>query len=326
MIKMRLLTFDDLIDTYTKLKQRGFKFIFSKFQLSDIQRAKSAFNHQKIQTSNWWNIPLIIERWNLLVTGDKNLDFETFIVNHFLTNKKKLKMLSLGSGSCTSELKFAQFDIFEKILCTDISEIPIKHAQNIAKTKKLKNIEFRLQDANKFDFPENQYDIVYFRASLHHFKNIDKLIGELVNYTLKDHGLLIIDEYVGPNRLQFPHEQMKSINKSIKIIPKKYRKRYKLNFYKNKSYGSGLIRMILADPSECIESSKILPAIHKSYKTIYEAPYGGNILAITLKDIAHHFILKDNEKENILKKLFEHEDLYLKTHPSDFVFGIYQKK
>jgi hypothetical protein len=45
-----------------------------------------------------------------------------------------------------------------------------------------------------------------------------------------------------------------------------------------------------------------------------------------LKDISHHFVETNNEKEEILIKLFEFEDQYLKSNDSDFIFGIYQRK
>lgn len=323
---MRLLTIDDIIDLYAKLNQRGINFIRSKFNINDVKRAKTAFNHENIQSSNWWMIPEIRKRWNFMVTKNENLDFIDFTVNNFLKDEKYLKMLSLGSGNCSSELKFAAYNNFKEIVCTDISEIPLKKAENKAKKRNLNNIKFKVQDTNTLIFTKNYYDIVYFRASLHHFKNIENLVGKLIIETLKPNGFLIIDEYVGPNRIQFPKHQIKAINKAIQLIPKKYRKRYKLNIYKNKVYGPGIIRMKIADPSECIESENILPSIHKYYDTIHEASYGGNILMAGLKDISHHFIDINDEKKRILKKLFDFENDYLQKNESNFVFGIYQPK
>ena len=308
---MKLITWDDIIETYAKF--------------NEVKRAKTAFNHKEIQSSNWWIIPMVKERWNNMITGNKNQEFVDFTVNTFLKDKQNLKMLSLGSGNCASELKFASFNNFDEIICSDISEILLRHAEEVAKNEQLENIKFQVDNANTFSFPKNYYDIVYFRASLHHFKNIDELIGKHVYETLKYNGLIIIDEYVGPNRVQFPNHQIKAINKAIQLIPKKYRKRFNLNCYKNSISGSGIIRMKIADPSECIESEKILPAIHKHYKAVYEGNYGGNLLMTALKDIAHHFIEIDDEKKKILNKLFEFEDDYIKNNPSDFVFGIYEK-
>ncbi|MBQ4822190.1 methyltransferase domain-containing protein [Aquimarina sp. MMG016] len=323
---MRLITLDDIIDTYAKSKQRGVSFIASKFNFSGIKRTKSTFNELNTVSANWWIIPEVKKRWNLLITGDKNMEFEEFLVKELLKDTKGLKMLSIGSGICDHELKFASFDNFEEILCLDINEVLFDEAKKIANQKELKNIKFKLQNIYEYDFPENYFDIVFFHHSLHHFKNIDQLVGQKIKQTLKEKGVLVIDEFVGPNRLQFPKHQIKAVNQSLQLIPKKYRKRYLLNFYKNKIYGSGVLRVILADPSECVESESIIPAVHRHLKPIYETPYGGNILANTLKDIAHHFVDLDPEKEKVLKELFEFENQYLKEHSSDFVFGVYQKE
>ena len=58
----RLITFDDFIETYTKLNQRGLKFITSKFNFNEIERAKTAFNHSEISAANWWIIPKVTAR------------------------------------------------------------------------------------------------------------------------------------------------------------------------------------------------------------------------------------------------------------------------
>lgn len=189
----------------------------------------------------------------------------------------------------------------------------------------LNNIRFVCADIHKYSLPPDYYDIVFFHSSLHHFDNIPLFLDDFVNRTLKENGLLIINEFVGATRLQFPSNQIKSINEALKLIPNKYKTRYKSKSLKKHFYGFGLLRMKIADPSECIESKSILPAIHAKFKTIIEKSYGGNILMITLKDISHHFIELTPEKEDVLNKLFAFEDNYLQDNQSDFVFGIYKK-
>ncbi len=86
--------------------------------------------------------------------------------------------------------------------------------------------------------------------------------------------------------------------------------------------------MIMADPSECVESENILPVINKYFEPVFEKSFGGNLLMPVLKDISHHFINArvDLEKQLVLNRLFEFEDQYLSKHPSDFVFGVYKKR
>ena len=132
----RLITWDDFIETYTKFHQRGFRFITSKFKINDLERAKTAFNHTDLKSANWWIIPAINKRWNSLITGNKNTSAEAFVMNKFLGGKQDLKMLSLGSGGCASELKFADYSNFNEIVCTDIADKPMAEAKRISTEKK----------------------------------------------------------------------------------------------------------------------------------------------------------------------------------------------
>lgn len=326
MLSKRLITLDDFIETYCKIKQRGSNFIFSKFTFKEIDRTKSAFNTNRDKVSNWWDIPEVNERWNFMVSGDKKTNFKEYFVNQYFKNQSGLKVLSLGSGSCHHEIELAEYPVFEEIVCLDIAENRLKDAEIKARKSNLNNIHFICQDIYKFEFPNRYYDVVIFNASLHHFKNIESLLKDKVKPALKENGKLIINEYVGPNRLQFPKEQIDTINLALQKIDKKYRKRSSTDIFKNKYYGCGLIRMYLADPSECVESETILPSIHKHFKVIEEKGIGGNILMGVFKDIAYNFLELNQEKKQLLESLFEIEDAYLKENHSDYLIGIYQNE
>ncbi|APZ45370.1 hypothetical protein BW723_03225 [Polaribacter reichenbachii] len=324
---MRIITLDDFIDTYFKIIQRGSGFILSKFTFNNEKRTKSAFDNTSFISSYFWNIPKVLERWNILITGDKNKNYLDFLVEDFLKEKSDLKLLSLGSGICNREIELAENKtIFKEIVCVDIAENLLQIAAKNAKEKNITNIKFIQKNIDDFDFKENDFDIIFFKSSLHHFENIDLFLSKKIKHTLKPNGLLIINEFVGATRHQFSPIQINAINKAISSIPKKFRVRFKSKFYKNKYRGVGILRMIIADPSECIDSESIMPSIHKHYKTIVEKPYGGNLLMSALRDISHHFFELNEEKETILNQLFLLEDKYLETNASDFVFGIYENK
>ena len=321
----RYITKDDIRDFYLKGKQRGLQFIISKLSFSKISRTKSAFNETAHLSSNWWNIKEVQKRWNKMITGNTNLYYEDFVMQAFLNKRKNIRLLSLGSGSCQHELKFAQFENFKMITCVDLSPFNTKTAKKIAKDNNLNNIEFICCNIADINFSCNHYDVILFNSSLHHFNNVDELLSGTIKKCLKDNGYLIINEYVGPNRFQFPNEQIKEVNEAIRLIPTYKRERFKSSSIKSDFSGSGVLRVIIADPSECVDSENIIPAIRKYFKTIYEKPYGGNILMNVLKDIAHNFKDEEEESIKILNDLFQFEDNYLNNHPSDFVFGIYSK-
>lgn len=324
----RLITKDDFIDLYVKLKERGLGFILSKFALRKNNRTKSAFNNaSQITMSNWWIIPAVRKRWNKKISGNPDIDYKDHYMNHFVKKNDSLKLLSLGSGNCSNELKFASFSQFEEIVCIDFSNERLKEAASKAAETNLNNIQFVCEDFYTYNYPEDYFDIVLFNASLHHFKHVQQFLETNVKKTLKPQGRLIINEYVGPSRMQYPDHQIKAINEALKLVDKPLRTRHKTSLIKNKFHGHGLIRMIISDPSEAIDSANILSAIHKNFGILEEKPYGGNILAGLLKDIAHHFIdvEEDKKKEQILNDLFAYEDQYIEKYSSDFIFGVYEK-
>lgn len=326
---MRLLTIEDLKDIYIKFHQRGFLFLLSKLNINPYKRTKSAFDETKRESANFWIIPEVRRRWNLLITGDPNTGYEEYLSKNYFQKFKNLKVLALGSGDCTHELLLAELNPHWHIDCFDFCAKRLNTATLSAQDKKLNNISFFLENIVTYRFEPEKYDIVFFHAALHHFDKIPSFLKNVVLKSLKSKGHLIINEYVGKNRLQYSKEQIKHINKALQIIPKKYRKIYSTNYYKNKYYGNGIIKMFIADPSECVDAESILPSIHNYFKVVTEKPYGNNILQSALKDIAHHFAENEpfsSEKHQILQDLFKMEDDFLQSNASDFVFGIYQSK
>lgn len=321
---MRYITSDDFIESYSKLYQRGFRFILSKLNISSRARTISTFTPSDMQASNYWIIPDVKKRWNTLISGNPDLSYEYYIYNTYLKGKKRLKMLSAGSGISSHEMIFASFDCLEKVECIDLSASMLNRAADFAREKDIKHkMEFRVEDINRTNLPEKTYDIILFNSSLHHFRNIDVLLDK-IKKSLAPGGILIINEYTGPSRLQFRREQIRQSNHILKnYIPKKYRKRLATTITKKHISGPGYLRMLITDPSEAVESDKILPEIHKRFKTLEEKAIGGDILMPVLKDIAHNFLNNKPKTKEILENLFNFEDRFIEEHGSDFVFGVY---
>lgn len=323
---MRILTIEDLKDIYIKFHQRGLPFLLSKFSFNSYKRTQSAFNENEIQTSNFWMIPEVRKRWNKLITGNEDTVYEEYLTYNYFQNRKDVKVLALGTGVCSHEIRLAELNPHWEIHCYDFSDELLKKAKEISDQKKLNNIFYFAENILTYSFKQKKYDVVFFHASLHHFDNINQFLENVVIKSLVNNGTLIINEFVGNNRLQYSKIQLSYINRALKQIPKKYRRIFKTNIYKSKYYGSGIIRMVITDPSECVDSKSILPAIHEKFDVIEEKPYGNNIIQSVFKDIAHHFIDLNPEKKAVLENVFRLEDELLLNHPSDFVFGIYKLK
>lgn len=323
----RLITIEDFTDVYVKLRQRGARFLLSKLSLSRKQRSVSAFDASLGKTSNWWEIPLVKERWNRMITGDAHMTFEEHTINQYLSQMAPpLRVLSPGAGYCQHELAMATNPLFGEIVCLDINQGNLDDAAARARERGLRNLTFHCGDIEHFDFAHERFDLVMFNNSLHHFRNVRTLLGRLIPQCIGPAGLLLIYEYVGPTRFQLPAEQLRAINEAIRLVDKPLRRRYRTSIYKTHYHGSGLLRMVMADPSEAVDSASILPALHAFYDILEERPFGGNILPYVLKDLAFHFIRPDERATETLHRLFRFEDEYIRTHPSDYVFGLYRPR
>jgi len=164
--------------------------------------------------------------------------------------------------------------------------------------------------------------VILFDSSLHHFSGFERILPAVRGF-LDEGGLLVLNEFVGPHRFQWPDDQLRAANTALAAIPEKYRTRLS-GHVKQKVFRPGLLRMILSDPSEAIQSSKIVSAANGFFTRLIEVGLGGNIIHLALKDIAHHFTGFDPAADVVLRQVFAAEDDYLQTNDSDFLFGIYR--
>ena len=165
---------DDFIDVYVKLKQRGLRFLTTKLDPRELERTKSAFNDDQLFASHWWIIPEVRKRWNQLITGDPEVEYESYLIQKYFSGKERLSALSLGSGVCSHELKLAESPVFSNVVCVDLSEKLLAKAKQEALKKGFKNMQFVADDLYHMDFEGASFDLVFFHASLHHFKGMPR--------------------------------------------------------------------------------------------------------------------------------------------------------
>jgi len=322
-----IISVGDFVDIYHKLLSSGVGRTFYRLiPTSDKNRTKKTWNSlSRIVPTNWWSVPFVQKRWNKLITGTEEEEYSSYLVRKYLKDKTDLKLLSPGCGTGTKELKFATFKNFSSIEAFDLSPQRVEFAREASEKKGAKNISYSVSDAESFNYDENKYDVILFDSFLHHIKDLDDVLKKVYK-SLKQDGILVINEYVGPSRFQWSNEQLKMANEALKELPTSFRKRWQNNKIKSNIYRPGLLRMILADPTEAVNSDLILPKIHERFKMREEKPFGGNILHLSLKDISHNFNEENEETVKWIQRLFQIEDEFLaKGNNSDFIFGVYSK-
>lgn len=322
---MPLITSDDFLETLAKLRQRGLPFLLSKLRPDALARTRSAFDDPALRAANWWQVPAVRRRWNERMTGHPDQLYEAYVAEKYLAGRRGLRLLSLGSGAASHELAFARLPQFAEVRCVDIAGRLLAQAAAVAAAEGLTNFQTEVTDVNALALPPTAYDVVLFHSALHHFRDVDGIVAR-VRQTLQPDGLLVLNDFVGPARLQWTTAQLAETNRILReVVPARFRVRYLSRQLKTSVSGPGRWRMLLADPSEAAESDRIVPALRRHFQPLEEAALGGNILTLVLKDIAHHFMRDDDpETRALLNELFRLEDAFLAQHSSDLLFGVYR--
>lgn len=319
-----LATWGDFLDVYHKIRQKGANYLFAKLKLSHSARVSSKWDLHTA-SSDFWEVPEIVQDWNKTISGDENKAYEDYVAEKYFSGKSGLKILSVGCGDGSHERMFAVYPEVEKIVGVDIAEARVNRAREVAQQLNLP-IEYIAGDFFKMDFEKESFDMVLFSSSLHHFQDIDNFLRDYIKPLLKNKGLLVIYEYSGPNRLQWRSSQLNEANRLLKTIPNKYKTLYDGKTLKKKVYRPGVLRMLMVDPSEAPDSENLVNSIHNNFTVVEEAKLGWNILHSLLKGIAHNFVTDDIEAKKMIASLIEAEKKFVKaTGENDAVFGVYQK-
>ena len=321
-----LLTWGDFIDVYYKIKFKGAQFIFSRLFKFSYQTRVSTKWDAYASVSDFWIIPEIKRSWNMKITGNPTQIYEDYVCERYLQNKDNLNLLSIGCGEGGHERNFAKHAIFNQIVGIDVSAGSIATAKSLSAQQNL-TIAYRCDDFFKIDFANQKFDLILFNASLHHFDHIDALLKNHISPLLNENGLVVVNEFCGPTRLQWRKSQLKEANKLLGKLPAQYKKLADGKNLKKKVYRPGLIRMLLNDPSEAPDSINLVQALRDNFEIVEETQLGWTILHILLKDIAHNFLSEDALTKNLLHQLIADEDAYVKrSQENDALFGVYRKK
>lgn len=312
-----LISIGDLGDLWRKFQFKGIQ-VLGRIGASSKEKVAGTWDFTELPPSNWWNIPAIRARWEEKITRGNYANYVELIQQKLLQNKSDLKMVSPGCGTGSHERLFASFPEIDSILAFDLSEKSIEKAREANYPK----IDYQVKDFYGWMDEPERCDILFFYSSLHHFGNLDTLIPRFKE-KLNPGGLLIIHEYVGPDRMMWTRAQRKEVNRLLATLPESYRSFAQGRGIKKHAYRPGLWRTLLTDPSESIEPSKIVPLLQKHFTPLYEQGFGGNILHLLFKDIAQHFRDDSAQTNALLDQLFLAEDIFLEKSPSDFHFGVY---
>jgi SAM-dependent methyltransferase len=202
--------------------------------------------------------------------------------------RKVDRVLSICCGTGFWERTIVSRDFANRVDAFDGSVAAIEWARDLAVEEGLQGINYWHDDVNTIQLEKNSYDVVMSMAALHHVLNLEHVMQE-VSGALKPGGLLIYDEYVGPNRIQWDDKTLQIVNSILEILPDRYKVKTQYGNLKTEENRVPIERMIQIDPTEAIRSEDIIRLSEKYFDVVDRKFYGGAILFPLFMNIVGNF-------------------------------------
>jgi SAM-dependent methyltransferase len=291
------------------------------------EAAKERAISDKWKLVSWDAHPRIRASINRRISGDSNEEWLPFVKRRFCDAKLE-RGLSLGCGWGILERTALQLEICETCEAHDIAPEAIETAQSEAEKAGLgQRIRYFCSDLNKITFEPNSFDICFAGAILHHVADLEHLL-EQVKTALREGGLFVIIEYVGPSRFNWSDKVERLMNRILTILPESYR----VSLRDGTTVKGGITRpsaaeVIKVDPTEAIRSHEICDLLASNFEIIHRADFGGTLLHFMLADIVGNFESGDARDDALLDLMILLEETLIdeKVLSSDFTFFVCKK-
>lgn len=282
--------------------------------------------------TRWWESPRIRQHYNKLICGESLPDVSAGIVRiikdrygHLLPFKRGI---SVGGSNGWKETILIQKGIVSEFIVTELSGPLIEEGRRQASVNGLsERLTFYLGDAFAAYSEGGSFDFVYWDNSLHHMMNVESAVA-WSRKVLRDGGLFVMNDFVGPTRMQFSDVMIECATRARQAMPSE--------FLRNPhAPGTALdVKIercdpkVLADedPSECADSGRILQAVHKVFPTAKTILTGGAIYHTALNDALANFNEDDPKDRAILDCLLQIDLMMAERGETHYAFSMCQKE
>lgn len=274
---------------------------------------------------SWWDSPVIIEECQKVITGNPKMNIYQFL-KKYLPAYPLERGLSICSGSGEFERGLLDNNICASIDAYEIAEERVKEGIRVTREKNYA-INFHIEDVNRASFEKNHYDIFFSWSALHHIEDLE-YVCENAGESLKDKGLIVVQEYIGPNQFQWTDKQIKIVNKILDMLPQQLRTSLKTGKVKTQVERPTIEYMNSTDPSEAIRSKDIVPVLERSFKIKAVRYFGNTICHPLFNEIMGNFNHNDEKDVALIRLIVLIEKILIEENilESDYAVVIAEKK
>ncbi len=245
------------------------------------------------------------------LTGSLNGNPLEIIASRFLDPPPD-NVLAIGSGLAFEEEWLIRTGHARHIIAYENSSVAVESArERFGKAGLGEQIEMRCGDVMLDDLQPGSFDMVFVQAAIHHFYKIEEMFA-LFHSVLRPGGLLIYDEYVGPDHHLYEPEVMAILDEINDCLAPRYRRDVIRNETRTAVPRATMESMLQMDPSEGVHASRILPLTYKWFDVAYRGEYGGTVMRPFFVGILPNFDWADPKDQTVARLIILVENLLTK--------------
>ncbi|WP_382320615.1 class I SAM-dependent methyltransferase [Hydrogenophaga sp. UC242_53] len=242
---------------------------------------------------HWTHLPAVKARIAEMVSGDAGIHPLEWFFRQVAAERplplRRILVLACGAGYVEREAVSRGWAA--SAVAIDFSSQVLARARAQAQAEGLA-IEYHHADMNRLPlgqapFLPGTFDAVLGVAGVHHGSDLERLYAD-VAALLVPGGWFFLDEYVGPDRFQWPQAQERHLNTLLDLLPPRLRMTTDGRL-KGNARRPSVQEVIAVDASEAVRSSELLPLLPGHFEVQAVRPYGGSMLHLVLGSIAQNF-------------------------------------
>jgi len=218
------------------------------------------------------------------------------------------RLFSPGCGRGDKERILAAAFPDRAIVGLDLTPEILELARADAARAGLENLTFEQGDFNRLELEPRSFDVVLGLGSIHHVEALEAFWAA-VRRALRPGGIVLAQEYIGPNRMQWSAAQVREGTRVLEeLVPEEHKVHHRT------VVPESLETLLADDPSEAVRSAEILPTLRAAGFAV--PGYAGAACALlqpVLMHQIHTFDPRNWEHNHVLTGLFREEDRLMRA-------------
>ena len=252
------------------------------------------FFSESFDRREWQSHPLALERLKKIHDG---MDLCSWLARKYLKGKTVKRAVGIGVGDGTTEIGLLEIGAVEHFDLYDVSPVGLDYAKACAEKKGFGHkVTCHCMPIDDAILTDNTYDLVSFVASLHHMYPLEPMLQK-INRSLKDDGVLWgIKEYIGPDRFDYPEQDIAIVRAFFRTLPDKLR-----NPWLTELQLPTAAEVAAADPTESPCSSQIVAVMNRVYPRVELTPLYGSFAFIIFWCLNHDALYSSPEGVELVR-------------------------